>query len=147
MFIGKFDNSIDDKGRIIIPVKFREELGSKCVIAKDVDACLTICTENTWEAFIREKVAVLPEGDPMARKLKKYYGSAAHSGDVDKQGRVKIPKELLDYAQISRDVITYGFDNKIQVWSKEAWEMDQDVESGEVISPSELAEYMLKYGF
>ena len=96
MFVGKFNNSIDSKSRMIVPAKFRDELKGRCIIAKSLDKCLTIYPEEQWEKFVKEKLSVLPMGNEGARKLRRHFYSSAAECDVDKQGRLTIPQELKD---------------------------------------------------
>ena len=147
MFVGKFNNSIDSKSRLIVPAKFREELGGKCIIAKALDKCLTIYTIEQWEKFVTEKLEILPTGNPQARKLKRHFYSSAAECDVDKQGRLTIPQELKEYAGIEKELITVGSDKTIEVWSKQYWEDELDPESGELMNASDVAESMEQYGF
>lgn len=147
MFVGKFNNSIDSKGRVIVPAKFRYELGASCIVAKGLDTCLTVYTEEEWNKFVTEKLAPLPDSNEGARKLKRYFFSSANNCEVDKQGRVKIPQELLDFAGITKELVTIGSNNTIEVWSKEEWDKQLDDESGELLNASEIAEGLEKYGF
>ena len=112
MFVGKYYNSIDSKSRVIVPAKFREELGSKCVIAKALDECLTIYTCDEWQKFV-DKLDALPTSNPKASKVKRHYFSSAAECDVDKQGRITIPQELKIYAGIEKELITVGSNKTI----------------------------------
>ncbi len=147
MFVGKFNNSIDSKSRMIVPAKFRDELGGKCVIAKSLDKCLTIYPEEQWEKFVKEKLSVLPMGNENARKLRRHFYASAAVCDVDKQGRLTIPQELKEYASIEKELITIGSDMTIEIWSKESWDRELDPESGELLNAGDLAESMEQYGF
>ncbi len=89
MFVGKYYNSIDSKSRVIVPAKFRLELGSKCIVAKALDKCLTVYPFEQWEKFVNEKLELLPDSNPQARRLKRHFLSSAAECDVDKQGRLK----------------------------------------------------------
>ena len=147
MFVGKYYNSIDSKSRLIIPAKFREELGPKCVISGSLDDCLTIYTLQQWEKFVEEKLEKLPQSNPQARKLQNYFYSTAANCDVDKQGRMTISQELIEHAGIVKDLVTIGKNRVIEVWSRESWEKQLDPDTGRVMSVSELAESMEQYGF
>lgn len=147
MFVGKYNNSIDSKSRVIVPAKFRDELEGRCIIAKSLDRCLTIYPLAQWEKFVEEKLEILPAGNPQARKLKRHFYSSAAECDVDKQGRLTIPQELKDYAGIDKDLVTIGNNRTIEVWSKEFWDAELDPETGELISASEAAEGLEIYGF
>ena len=151
MFVGKYQNSIDSKSRLIIPAKFREELGGRCVIAQSLDKCLTISTEAEWENFLQELKA-LPRSNAEARMIRRYFNQSAAKCDVDKQGRVTIPQELKDYAGITKDLVTIGNIDNIEVWSKENIEKEAFAQAGEnvtasEINASEIAAALEKYGF
>ena len=147
MFVGKYNNSIDSKSRVIEPAKFRDELEGRCIIAKSLDRCLTIYPLAQWEKFVEEKLEILPAGNPQARKLKRHFYSSAAECDVDKQGRLTIPQELKEYAGIEKELITVGSDKTIEVWSREHWEDELDPDTGELMNASEVAESMEQYGF
>lgn len=147
MFVGKYNNSIDSKSRVIVPAKFRDELDGRCIIAKSLDRCLTIYPLAQWEKFVEEKLEILPAGNPQARKLKRHFYSSAAECDVDKQGRLTIPQELKEYAGIEKELITVGSDKTIEVWSREHWEDELDPDTGELMNASEVAESMEQYGF
>lgn len=151
MFVGKYQNSIDSKSRLIIPAKFREELGGRCVIAQSLDKCLTISTEAEWENFLQELKA-LPRSNAEARMIRRYFNQSAARCDVDKQGRVTIPQELKDYAGITKELVTIGNIDNIEVWSKENFEKEAFAQAGEnvtasEINASEIAAALEKYGF
>jgi MraZ protein len=150
-FVGKYQNSIDSKSRLIIPAKFREELGGRCVIAQSLDKCLTISPEAEWENFLQE-LKTLPRSNPEARMIRRYFNQSAARCDVDKQGRVTIPQDLKDYAGITKDLVTIGNIDNIEVWSKEHWEKDAFAQAGEDmtasdINASEIAAALEKFGF
>ena len=147
MFVGKYNNSIDSKSRVIVPAKFRDELEGRCIIAKSLDRCLTIYPLAQWEKFVEEKLEILPAGNPQARKLKRHFYSSAAECDVDKQGRLTIPQELKEYAGIEKELITVGSDKTIEVWSREHWEDELDPDTGELMNASKVAESMEQYGF
>ena len=147
MFVGKYYNSTDSKFRLIVPAKFRDELGCRCIVAKSLDKCLTIYPFGQWEKFVSEKLELLPDSNPNARRLKRHFRSSAAECDVDKQGRLKLPQDLVNYAGIEKDLVTVGSNRTIDVWSKEEWDKQLDEETGELMKASEIAEGMEQYGF
>ena len=142
MFVGKYNNSIDKKSRLIIPAKYRYELDGQCILAKGLDGCLSIYTKKSWDEFVTEKLNELPEADANARRLKRYYYANASECDIDNQGRITIPAEYKEYASIDKELITIGCFDKIEVWSKESWEATVDSES---LDPAQLACEVNKY--
>ena len=145
MFVGKSNNSIDDKSRLIVPAKFRDELGNKCVMAKSLDRCLTVYTMEEWQKFVDE-LDKLPRSNPEARVIKRHFHASAAECDIDKQGRVTLPQELKAYAGIEKDLVTVGSNKVIEIWSKEFWQEQLD-DSGELIDASKAAEGLEVYGF
>ena len=146
MFVGKYNNSIDSKNRLIVPARFREELRGKCIIAKALDKCLTIYTMEEWKKFV-DKLDELPTSNPNSRRVKRHFHSSAAECDIDKQGRLTIPQELREYAGITKDLITVGSNRTIEVWSREYWDAELNPETGELLDASEAAEGLEVYGF
>jgi len=142
MLMGEYQNSIDSKGRIIVPAKFREQLEYKCVLTKGLDNCLYIYPMTEWAKF-HEKLDKLPVSDPKARAFVRYFYASAVEGELDKQGRLTIPQSLRNYANIEKELVTIGVLNKIEIWSKQAYE---NAENGEKLDASEFAEQMESYG-
>ncbi|MEG0830524.1 MAG: division/cell wall cluster transcriptional repressor MraZ [Anaerovoracaceae bacterium] len=143
MLVGKYQNSIDAKCRMIVPAKFRDDLGYKCIVSKAIDKCLNIYPMKEWEAFM-DKLSKLPSADPKARAFARHFYSSAVECEVDKQGRLTLPQELREYANVKKDLVTVGSREKIEIWSNEEW---NDKENGTKLEPSELAESMIAYDF
>ena len=116
-------------------------------MAKSLDKCLTIYPFGQWEKFVSEKLELLPDSNPNARRLKRHFLSSAAECDVDKQGRLKLPQDLVNYAGIEKELVTVGSNRTIEVWSKEEWDTQLDEETGELMNASEIAEGMEQYGF
>lgn len=120
MFMGEYEHSVDAKGRLILPAKFREELGDTFIATRGLENCLFIYPQKEW-AIQDQKLEKLSLFDPQARAVKRYmYGGAAEL-EVDKQGRVLIPLSLRQYAKLDKDVIVAGVSNRVEIWSKENW--------------------------
>lgn len=125
MFMGEYNHTIDAKGRLIVPAKFREQLGEAFVITNGNDGCLNIYTKEDWETFL-EKLQLLPNnGD--SRKLKRKLVAQANDVELDKQGRILVPPALREHAGLSKDVVLAGVIDKIEVWDKDRWEEQADV--------------------
>ena len=142
MLMGKYQNSIDAKYRMIVPSKYRDELGYKCVLTKGIDRCLYIYPMEEWEKF-KAKLEGLPSTDPNARQLVRHYFANAVDCEIDKQGRMVLPQELRDYAGIEKELVTVGILNKIEIWSKSEWDK---TESDTHLAPSDLAQKLEAYG-
>ena len=121
MLTGEFNHSIDSKGRLIIPSKLRDSLGEHFVITKGMDGCLFVYPENEWEAF-EEKLRTLPLTNKKARDFKRFFLGSAVDGEIDKQGRVLISSSLRTYASLEKEVVLAGVLDKVEIWSKEAWD-------------------------
>ena len=121
MLTGEFNHSIDAKGRLIIPSKLRESLGEHFVITKGMDGCLFLYPENEWEAF-EDKLRTLPLTNKKARDFKRFFLGSAVDGEIDKQGRVLLSSSLRTYAGLEKEVVLAGVLDKVEIWSKEAWD-------------------------
>lgn len=142
MLMGKYQNSIDAKSRMIIPSKYRDELGYRCVLTKGMDKCLYIYAISEWELFMK-KLSALPTSDLASRQFVRHFYANACECEIDKQGRIVIPQELREYAAIEKDLVTVGVMDKIEVWSKTEWD---GAESNANLAPSEIAQKMAEYG-
>ena len=124
MFRGRFEHSIDLKGRVSVPVKFREILATHSderLILTNFDNCLWGYPVAEWR-IIEDKVAALPQFKPEVKALQRVFISAATECPVDKQGRILIPPTLRDYAGISKDLVFVGMTKRIEIWSQERWQ-------------------------
>ena len=121
MFIGEYQHSLDAKGRMIVPAKFREELGASFVVTKGLDKCMCIYTLEEWKIF-EDKLKSLPSADAGVRRFQRFFIGGACECEPDKQGRVLIPQNLVEYACIDKDVVSVGLSNRIEIWSKENWQ-------------------------
>lgn len=136
MFMGEYHHSIDDKGRLIIPSKFRTELGDKFIITRGIENCLFIYPEERWEANVH-KLESLPFTKKDARNFTRFFLSGATVAEFDKQGRINITSPLITYAGIKKDCVVIGTGDRLEIWSKEAWEEFFDSAS---INMSDIAE-------
>lgn len=139
MFMGTYEHSLDTKGRIIVPAKFRDALGESFVVTLGLDGCLFVYPMEEWEGFVSQ-LKNLP-GNKEARKLQRYFMAGAAPCDVDKQGRVLIPPHLREKAGLTKDVVFVGVMSKIEVWSKEKWTSNDDYENVD-----DIAEHMAELG-
>ena len=121
MFIGEYHHTIDEKGRIIIPAKFREELGNNFIITRGIENCLFVYSKENW-AKITDKLSSLPFTKKDARTFNRFFMSGATDVELDKQGRVNISKPLIDYASLLKDCVIIGTGDRLEVWSQESWD-------------------------
>lgn len=128
LLTGEFNHSIDTKGRLIIPSKFREILGEEFVITKGLDGCLFLYPDNEWKAF-ENKLSTLPLANKSARMFKRHFVGSAEDGSLDKQGRVLISSPLRNFAELKKDVVLVGMLERIEIWDKDKWDANNaDIE-------------------
>ena len=118
MFMGEYNHTIDAKGRLIIPSRFRELLGEEFVLTRGLDGCLSIYPMDEWVAF-EEKLRALPLTNKDARTFSRFFVAGATACQLDKQGRILVPQTLRQFAGLDKDVVLTGNLNRIEVWSKE----------------------------
>lgn len=121
MFKGEYSHTIDAKGRLIVPSKFREELGEEFVVTKGLDGCLFAYPNNEWEK-LEEKLNQLPISNKPARQFSRFLLAGASSCEVDKQGRILLPSVLRDFANLTKDVVIIGVSSRVEIWSRDKWE-------------------------
>ena len=118
--LGQYDHTIDVKGRIIIPAKFREQMGDDFVITKGLDHQLFVYAPDEWNLF-EAKLRALPISNPQARKLSRFFLVGASDVTVDKQGRITLPMQLREFAGITRDVLLAGVGNHLEIWNPDRY--------------------------
>lgn len=119
--MGEYQHNIDEKGRMIIPSKFREELGTEFILTRGLDQCVFGYPLSEWKV-IEEKLKALPFTKKDARAFTRFFFSGAAECQLDKQGRVNIASPLRDYAKLEKDCVVIGVSNRIEIWSKSVWE-------------------------
>lgn len=121
MLTGEFNHSIDVKGRLIIPSKFREILGEDFVITKGLDGCLFVYPQEEWKTF-ENKLRTLPLTNKDARTFTRFFLGSAVDGGLDKQGRVLISSALRNFAGLDKEVVLVGVLDRIEIWDKAKWD-------------------------
>lgn len=119
--MGEFQHSVDEKGRLIMPAKFREALGLSFVVTKGLDNCLFVYPKSEWQQ-LEAKLKTLPLTNASARQFVRFFFSGANECELDKQGRVLLPPNLREYAKLERDCVVIGVSNRVEIWSKTEWE-------------------------
>lgn len=135
MFIGEYNHSIDPKGRVIIPVKFRAELGERFVVTKGLDNCLFVYPNDEWKNF-EEKLRTLPLTSKDARAFIRFFFAGAAECELDKQGRILLPSNLRDYAHLEKELVIIGVSTRVEIWSRDAWEAynnDANLEHDDIV--------------
>jgi MraZ protein len=122
MFVGEYRHTIDHKGRISVPSKFRGKLAEGCVITRGLDFSLFIYTKYEWQKLAK-KLSELPISQSDARAFVRLMFSGASEVELDKQGRIIIPIYLREYAKLNADVVICGLFDRIEIWDKEKWDL------------------------
>lgn len=143
MFMGEYQHSIDDKGRMIVPAKFRDSLGASFIVTRGLDQCLFVYPREEW-TVLEQKLKELPMMKSDARAFTRFFFSGATECELDKQGRINIPSNLRDYAKLDKDCVVLGVSNRVEVWSKAVWEgyYEQSEQSF-----NEIAEKLVDFNF
>ncbi|QIK70375.1 division/cell wall cluster transcriptional repressor MraZ [Erysipelothrix sp. HDW6C] len=121
MFIGEYQHNIDGKGRIIVPAKFREELGDTMIVTRWLDGCLAIYTLEQWQQ-VYENLKRLPSTKREARMYTHMIMSKAAECDIDNQGRIRIPSHLSQEAALTKNCVLVGVSDHVEIWDKERWD-------------------------
>ncbi len=140
MFMGEYNHTVDPKGRLIVPSKFREQLGNEFVVTKGLDGCLFVYPNSEWQS-IEEKFRNISMTSKDARKFSRFFFAGAATCELDKQGRILLPSVLREYADLEKDVVLVGVLSRIEIWSKERW-----LETNDYDDMDEVAEHMAELG-
>ena len=143
MLMGEYNHTIDAKGRLIVPAKFREVLGDEFVVTKGLDNCLFVYPNDEWTRF-EEKLKSLPLTNKNARQFTRFFLAGAAACEVDKQGRILLPQVLREFASLEKDVVLVGVASRIEIWSRELWDESMNTYDGDM---DEVAENMESLGF
>lgn len=138
MLIGEYEHSLDVKGRLIMPMKLRQDIGEKFIITKGLDGCLFVFSLTEWSNF-ENKLKELPLTNKNARDFVRFFLSGATECELDRQGRFLISSNLRSYSEITKEVIIIGVGTRLEIWNKEKWEK---YSSNENISADSIAENM-----
>ncbi len=140
LFSGEYQHTLDAKGRVIMPVKFRASLGDTFVITRGLDDNLFVFDLDEWQKFY-EKLSTLPLSNKNSRNFSRYFLASAIECETDKQGRVLIPQPLKEAAKLSKDITIIGNGNKLEIWNSDIWHGHLDT-----INTDELADNLCELG-
>jgi len=127
MLLGEHDHTLDDKNRLTLPAKLREQLGEEVVVTRGLDGCLAVYSRIGFEV-LRDRVGQLDPFSGEARQMQRYFFSTAAAGELDKQGRMVIPARLLELAKIGREVTVAGIYDHLEIWDRAVWRAQQAAE-------------------
>ncbi len=125
MFLGRFEHTIDAKGRLALPARYRDRLSEGVVVTRGFDPCLLVYPMEAWMP-LAEHVSELSISDPDVRQLRRLLFADATDAQLDKQGRVLVPAGLREYAAIEKDVIVAGMHTFIEIWNPDRWQSQRD---------------------
>ena len=137
LLIGEYEHSLDAKGRIIMPAKFRDDIGDKFIVTKGLDGCLFAFSKEEWTKF-EEKLSTLPISNKDARTFTRFFFAGAIDCELDKQGRFLISAALREFAGFNKDIVIVGMNSRIEIWSKEKWETAKDLSADEIAEKMEM---------
>lgn len=120
MFMGEYRHTIDEKGRVIIPAKFREGFDKTIIVTRGLDKCLFLYPPYEWKV-LEEKLLTLPLTKKDARAFTRFFFSGAHECLLDKQGRINLPDLLINYALLEKDCVIIGVSNRMEIWNTSNW--------------------------
>lgn len=118
MLIGEYHHNLDEKGRLIIPSKFREDIGDKFVVTRGLDGCLFVYAMTEWNSIV-SKLKTLPFTKKDARIFNRFFMSGATVCEFDKQGRINLPSSLINYAEIKRECTIIGVTDRLEIWASD----------------------------
>lgn len=140
MLMGEFHHNIDEKGRIIIPSKFRESLGEIIIVTRGLEDCLFLYSEKKWSLIV-SKLEKLPFTKKDARNFTRMFLSGATTTEFDKQGRIKINLPLQEYASLKKECVIIGVNDRIEIWSKDKWNTFMEESKNNL---SEMADHLFE---
>ena len=121
MFMGEYRHSLDSKNRLIVPARFRDELGDTFVVTRYLDGCLTVYTQAQWEK-LTEKLSSIPMTSKAGRQLNRLFHAMAMECQPDSQGRIQLPSALLKAADITKKCAVIGAGDHVEIWAEEKWD-------------------------
>ena len=130
MLLGEYEHTIDDKNRLTLPARFREQLADGVVVTRGMDGCLYAYPRRDWHERLQGRVAQLDPLSHEGRKIQRHFFSGAAEAELDKQGRIMIPAPLLRYAGLERDVVVAGVHDHLEIWDREKWRRELDQVEG-----------------
>ena len=121
MLLGSYDHTIDDKNRLTLPAKFREAFSDGVVVTRGLDGCLFAYRRPDWDRLVESRLAPLDPLSPQTRRLERFFYAGATEAELDKQGRVMIPAQLIEHAKLGREVVVAGVNDRLEIWDRAAW--------------------------
>ena len=142
MLMGEFHHSIDEKNRLIIPSKFRGDLGSRVIVTRGLEGCLFVYSESEWNIIV-SKLKTLPFTKKDARAFSRFFLSGAIEAEFDKQGRIIIPSPLIGYASITKNCVVIGVNDRLEIWAEDSFNKFMSDNEEDL---SDIAEHLFDVG-
>jgi MraZ protein len=121
MLVGEYEHTVDDKGRITLPSRYREAFADGIVLTRGMDRCLYAYTRDEWKALVESQLSALNPLSPDSRRIQRFFFSGASETELDRQGRVTLPPALARHARLKRDVVVAGVNDHLEIWDRSAW--------------------------
>src|SRR3982750_1376501 len=121
MLLGEHEHTLDDKNRLTLPARFRQDFADGIVVTRGMDGCLFAYTRADWDALVERRLAALDPLSKEGRRIQRFFFSGAAETELDKQGRVGIPAALLEHAKLGREVVVAGVLDHLEIWDRAAW--------------------------
>jgi MraZ protein len=121
MLLGTHEHTIDDKNRLTLPAKYREAFKDGIVVTRGLDGCLFAYRRPDWNRLVESRFSPLDPLSPETRRLERFFYSGAAEAELDKQGRVMIPAQLIEHAKLGREVVVAGVNDRLEIWDRASW--------------------------
>jgi MraZ protein len=121
MLLGEYEHTIDDKNRLTLPAKFREDFADGVVLTRGLDGCLFAYRRPDWERIVETRLTQIDQLSKEGRRLHRHFFSGAAEAELDKQGRVMVPAALIEHAKLGREVVVAGVHDRLEIWDRAAW--------------------------
>ena len=121
MLLGAHEHTIDDKNRLTLPARFRQAFADGVVVTRGLDGCLYAFRRPDWDRLVESRLAALDPLSPAGRRLERFFYSGASETELDKQGRVMLPRELIEHAKLGREVVVAGVNDRLEIWDRATW--------------------------
>jgi MraZ protein len=132
MLLGEYEHTLDDKNRLTLPAKFRQEFQGGVVLSRGLDGCLVVFTRGNWDSFVAAQLEGLNPLSREARQMNRFMFAGAAEAELDKQGRVMVPAALVERAALGREVVVAGVRDHVEIWDRDAWRKQIDEVEGSV---------------
>ena len=121
MLLGAHEHTIDDKNRLTLPAKFRKAFHDGLIVTRGLDQCLHAYRREDWDRLVQSRLAPLDPLSKEARRMERYFFASAAEAQLDKQGRLMLPATLIAHAQLGREVVVAGVNDRLEIWDRAAW--------------------------